>query len=113
MIRLEHEAQLRRHHPQAPLSLFTTVVKVGLVAAVIPFLFHFGNSSESTLNGEVVASSHRDFVGMAVGPVALVCGVLALIAANKRKDQKRARLGIAVAIAVAGLFHALRGFGVL
>lgn len=93
--------------PLAPVGI------VGVVLGSLPFGLSFSTSSSMTINGVVEASSRRDYVALALGPVAAVCGALALLAATKATDQKNLRLGLAAGVIGLGLVQVLRGLGLV
>ena len=79
-----------------------------LAAGVIPFGVSLSSSSTTTVNGQVTSSSYFD-------PVAVACGVLALVlgaVAIKSSSNTKARAAAAVALLL-GAVQLLRGFGVV
>ncbi|MFT3839662.1 MAG: hypothetical protein QM723_21940 [Myxococcaceae bacterium] len=89
---------------------------VGIAAAVaagLPFLAHYTTSSSVTENGEVVASTYRDYVALTGGGAAVVLGAVALLGALKATDRRNLRLGVIGGIVALGLLQVLRGLGML
>ena len=87
---------------------------VGLVAAIVPFVLKVQSwSSESTGTGMQV--SYSDPVAMICGVLALVLGVVMLVGAVRKRPAAPTLMtwGLGVAMVGAGVWHGLRGFGML
>ena len=91
----------------------TAVGIAAVVFAMLPFFGHYTTSSSETLNGEVVASSYRDYVALGGGAIGIVLAIFAIVAATRATNQKNLRLGLAVGILLIALFQVVRGFGIV
>jgi cytochrome bd-type quinol oxidase subunit 2 len=85
--------------------------RVGVVASIIPLLFHVTSTSAVTVNGEVVGTTFRDWIAIGCGPITAVCGVAAIVAARSRASGRW--LVIGAVLVVVGAYHLARGFGVV
>lgn len=83
------------------------------VAAALPFFGHYTTSSSVTENGEVVASTYRDYVALTGGGFAVLLGAVALLGALKSTDRRNLRLGVVGGIVALGVLQLLRGLGML
>ncbi len=86
----------------------------GLIAAVLPFVLKFESWSSSEVGG-VRSVSYSEPVAMGGGIVAFICGVLLLVGAIRKTPVPPTLMtwGLAVLLLGAGVWHALRGFGIL
>ena len=82
-----------------------------VVAAMLPFFGHYTTSSSLSENGEVVASTYRDYVALAGGALAILFGGVAVLGALKAAEQRNLRLGIVGGAIALGVFQLLRGVG--
>ncbi len=71
---------------------------VGAIGALVPLFVSFSSSSTTTVNGEVVASRHQDYVALGGGSLALVCGLatLTLLGSTLSSDKPKRYLATAV-----------------
>lgn len=100
----------------APAASTLPLSGVGIAAAVaaaLPFFGHYTTSSSVTENGEVVASTYRDYVALAGGGLAVLLGAVAVLGALKATDRRNLRLGLVGGIVALGLLQVLRGSGML
>jgi len=98
--------------PAAAGRRWSKTVIVGLVAAALGFV-EISFSSSRTVNGVVVDCNYVNLAPWLFGPVALVCGVVALARAGGRgASAGRDRALGAVCVAV-GAVHLLQAFGVV
>jgi hypothetical protein len=86
----------------------------GLIAAVLPFVLKFESWSSSEVGG-VRTVSYSEPVAMGGGIVAAICGVLLLVGAIRKTPVPPTLMtwGLGVLLLGAGVWHALRGFGIL
>ena len=85
-----------------------TLIIIGLVAALVPFVMSSSESSSSSVNGKVVAFHYRDTIALLGGAVAIFCGLIAAFV-----DRRRAkRLVVALALVALGGVQIARGVGV-
>lgn len=98
--------------PPAAAGGWSRVLVFGLVAAALGFV-EISFSSSRTVNGVIVDCNYFNLAPWLFGPVALVCGVLAVArsAARGRSAGRERALG-AVCVAV-GAAHLLQAFGVV
>jgi TPR repeat protein len=83
----------------------------GAVAGSLPFAMSMSSSSTRTINGELVASTYRDWLAVGGGGVALACGLAGLVLSLRAKAGG-AWIAGALAIAAFGGYQLARGFGV-
>ncbi len=88
------------------------VAIVGLVAGLAPFALSVRSSQTTTVNGQVVASSSIDYIAQIGGGIALLAGLVALVAASRAAEKKRPA-AIAGAVLLLGALQLARGFGLL
>lgn len=91
-------------------------IPIALFISFVPFCasYRTTQSSTSTVNGEVVASNVEtmDYIALALGPVAIVLGLVAVKRALSGPAETKTRdLGLAAAAIVVGLYQIARGFG--
>ena len=94
-------------------TLLSLPALLGLVAGLLPFFLHFTTSSTTSVNGVETSSVTHDYAALAGGAAAMIAGAIALLVATRRTDRKPARLAIAFAIDLLGVFQILRGLGVI
>ncbi|MHB8625221.1 MAG: hypothetical protein ACYDEO_03370 [Aggregatilineales bacterium] len=87
---------------------------IGLVMGILPFFLSFGSSSKSTLNGQVVSSSHFDFIAVGGGAIAILAALSDVF--MRRAEINKDRwfiLSITALILVLGIIQVLRGVGII
>jgi hypothetical protein len=88
----------------------------GLVAGLIPFIFHLPTTSPGTTSrttGATVAGGSYDPVAMVGGFVAIILGLIAARQASRRGSRWIVHLAIAGVIVLLGVYQSLLGLGVL
>lgn len=81
----------------------------GAIAGAVPFAISMANASYSTVNGEVVSATYRDWVAIGGGAAAVICGLAAIAAFARATKLPLAAAGLAV-VALGG-YQIARGFG--
>jgi len=94
---------------------FLSKVPLSIAVAIVPFFVKFGSSSTSStmVNGQVVAqSSHSiNYVAIALGPLAIVLGIAAIVSARKGPAETRLRTFILSGVGILlGALQLVRGF---
>jgi len=86
----------------------------GILIALAPFAIRFGTSSSRTVNGVVVESSSVNYVGLVLGPVAILIGLMALRLLSRTADEDRIKRIIAIAAIIGiGALQLLNGLGLV
>jgi hypothetical protein len=98
--------------PPAAASRWSKTVVVGLIAAALGFV-EISFSSSRTVNGVVVECSYFNLAPWLFGPVALVCGLLALTRAGGRGPVAGRDRALGAGCMVVGALHLLQAFGVI
>lgn len=91
---------------------------IALIFAVIPFFFSVRTSSNTMINGEVIAASSLDYVALVCGALALLTGGVELYQQQRPspgfeapEDAKRPLPWMALAALLLGGFQVVRGLG--
>jgi uncharacterized membrane protein len=88
----------------------------GIVAALLPFVCKFSQTSKTTVNGRVVEDTSTDYVAILAGLVAIGIAVTILVTLfpNTAENDRLKRLGAVAAIAILGAYQLLvRGAGII
>jgi hypothetical protein len=96
---------------QGRIKALTAPGIAGLVAGALPFFFNFSTSNSQTINGQVVESSHFDFVAVPCGALALLLSVVVGLTALGKGKAKR--LPVAAGVLILGLVQLVRGLGIV
>jgi hypothetical protein len=84
----------------------------GGIAGVIPFAMSMSSSSFSSVNGHVTSFVYRDWLAVACGVIAAICGVITVLAARKEQLRRGVALAAGIAVLALGCLQVARGFGV-
>jgi hypothetical protein len=98
-----------------PFALRRTEI-AGLVAGVIPFVFHLQTTTPATVTkatGAVVAGGVYDLVAMTGGFIAVVLGLSALRQAAHTSTRRAMHLALAGLVLLLGVYQSLLGLGIL
>lgn len=86
----------------------------GIVVALLPFVLRFGTSYTRTVNGVVVESQSTNYVGLILGPIAILIGLRVLTMLKRTSDEDRIKRIVAIAaIILIGVLQLLSGFGLV
>lgn len=93
-------------------SSVTGLVAAGLGAGIIPFFMSVTSSSSTSVNGQIVSSSSRDYIALVFGVAAAMFGAIAAAGAVRSKLGTTA---LAIRFAVIGLggYQIAHGFGAI
>ena len=93
-------------------SPWRTYSIIGGVAGAIPFFVHVSSSSSTTVNGQVTSFVYRDWVAVGCGVVAVLFGLVTLVAARKEELQRSLAFAAGAGVLLLGGLQIARGFGV-
>jgi hypothetical protein len=95
------------------LSWSTTpaVIRFAGVAAILGFVVTIESTSSRTINGRLAECSYTNFGALLLGALALVAGLVGVVAARKIVEQRTVLMAIAAGSALIGVLHILRGLG--
>jgi hypothetical protein len=87
---------------------------VGILIALAPFVLRFGTSYTRTVNGVVVESQSTNYVGLLLGPIAILIAlrVAGLLKHTSDADRLKRIVTIVVIIAI-GVLQLLSGLGLV
>lgn len=86
--------------------------KVAIVCAILGFVISFHSTSTSSING-VVSCSYTNFSAIIFGGIAVLAGGLGEFGGMANRENRSLNLAIGGGAALIGIFHLLRGFGVV
>ena len=87
---------------------------IGFAGAGAPMVFHYSNSSSTSLNGVVTSTTFVDYVALGGGALAVLCGLVSFLLLPKTAPTKKSlRRWIAIGLVCVGAFQLVRGFGLL
>lgn len=88
-----------------------SLLTVGVVAGVAPFVIHVSSSSTSYVNGQLVAATYRDWVAVGGGAVAAICGIAQAILAARSDGSRSKNVGLGLLLVALGGYQLASGFG--
>jgi uncharacterized protein len=94
---------------RAPWRMFAGA---GAVVGVIPFALHMSTSSSTTVNGHVTNFVYRDWIAVGCGVVAILIGLIAIVAARKEQLQRGLAFMAGICVVLLGGMQIARGLGV-
>ena len=89
-----------------------SLLTVGVVAGVTPFVIHVSSSSTSYVNGALIAATYRDWVAVGGGAVAALCGIAQAILVARSELGRGKNVGLGLLLVALGGYQLASGFGV-